>query len=285
MSEAIFFTTPVGRFVQGSLYVPQTKDIDGNDKVYKSGKLAGEPRSDYFFALALPKGTEKHWNQTEWGKIIWETGQKAFPSGAANSPSFAWKIKDGDSQIPNKKGKKPCDIEGFPGHWIMNLTSTFAPTIYNENGSVVWPEVDRVKPGSYIQVNMSVAGNKSIQQPGIYLNHRMVSFQAFGPLIKFGTDPKAVGFGSAALPAGASRTPVSGGFNPQPVEDDVLPEDFGSTSKGAPPPPPYPSVLTPSVSKTPKPTAKLLAAGQTYEGMIKAGWTDELLFRDGYIEG
>jgi hypothetical protein len=287
MSVAATFTTPVGRLVQGSLYVPQMKDIDGNEKLDKNG----EPQGTFYFALAIPKGKESHWNQTEWGKIIWDVGQKAFPSGAANSPSFHWKIKDGDSDIPNKKGKKPCDQEGHPRHWILSLSSTFGPTIYNENGSIVWPEPERVKPGFFIQVNMSVNGNNSQQSPGVYLNHKMVSFQAYGEVIQFGADPKACGFGASPLPAGASRTPVSGGFNPQPAGVDELPADFGvAPVMAAPvqmPPVPYTDILNPMAPPLPPVAAHRMTAkaqGNSYESLIKAGWTDQTLFQEGLME-
>lgn len=85
-------------------------------------------------------------------------------------------IKDGNSQVPNKKGKKNCDREGFPGHWIIKLRSGFPPKTYNGNGSEVMPP-ESFKPGNYAQVNVSVAGNTG-DSPGVYINPVMA---ALGP--------------------------------------------------------------------------------------------------------
>ena len=56
------FTTPVGRLVMGSLYKAQDKDADGKPLLIKSGPNAGQPKVQYFFALAVPKAPdETHW--------------------------------------------------------------------------------------------------------------------------------------------------------------------------------------------------------------------------------
>jgi hypothetical protein len=211
------FTTPVGRLVQGSLYNPQTTDAEGKPLVVKSGPNAGQPRKDYFFAIAIPKGAEQHWAQTEWGAKIWSVGHTAFPNGQAQAPSFAWKVIDGDSQLPNRNGKKPCDREGYRGHWILNMSSGFAPKIYSADGSQQIVQPDAVKLGYFIQANVTVDGNGSMQQPGIFINHNMVALSAYGPEIVIGPDPTQAGFGGGALPAGASLTPPAGAFNPAPA--------------------------------------------------------------------
>jgi hypothetical protein len=108
MAQKVNITSPVGRIVMGSLYDPSTTDAEGKPLVVKTGPNAGQPRVNYFFALAIPKGAEPHWAHTPWGQQIWNVGNQAFPN-AAQSPAFAWKIEDGDSQIPNKKGRKPVD--------------------------------------------------------------------------------------------------------------------------------------------------------------------------------
>lgn len=212
-----FILTPVGRLVAGSLYKAQTTDSEGRQLQVKNGPQAGQPRSDWFFAIAIPKQGEQHWSQTPWGKTIWETGHSAFPQGQGQSPTFAWKIVDGDSTVPNSVGKRPCDREGYPGCWVLHWSSGFAPKIYNSNGTQQITEPDAVKLGYYIQVHGSVDGNGSSQKPGIYLNHSMVALAAYGPEIIVGPDAAAVGFGQGvALPPGASATPPAGSFNPAP---------------------------------------------------------------------
>ena len=211
MAQKVNITSPVGRIVMGSLYDPSTTDAEGKPLVVKTGPNAGQPRVNYFFALAIPKGAEPHWAHTPWGQQIWNVGNQAFPN-AAQSPAFAWKIEDGDSQIPNKKGRKPCDNEGWRGHWILKFSGGFAPKVYQQEGAgyVQVMQKDFCKPGYFVEVAFSVDGNGSQSQPGVYINHSMVCFRAYGPEISFGPDVASAGFGAAPLPAGASMTPPAG---------------------------------------------------------------------------
>lgn len=204
-------TSPVGRIVMGSLYDPSTTDAEGKPLVIKTGPNAGQARVNYFFALAIPKGAEPHWAHTPWGQQIWAIGNQAHPN-AAQSPAFAWKIEDGDSQIPNKKGRKPCDNEGWRGHWILKFSGGFAPKVYQQEGAgyVQVMQKDFCKPGYFVEVAFSADGNGSTSQPGVYLNHSMVCFRAYGAEISFGPDVSSAGFGQSALPAGASMTPPAG---------------------------------------------------------------------------
>lgn len=210
-------TTPVGRIVMGSLYTPDTTDADGNPLVIKSGPNAGQPRVNYFFALAIPKNPgEQHWAQTPWGAQIWAVGHQEFPH-AAQAADFSWKIVDGDSQQPGKlfkgkPGKKPCENEGWPGHWVIKFSGGFAPKVYQQEGAgyVQIMQPDFCKPGYFVEVAFNVEGNRSQSSPGIYVNHSMVCFRAYGPEISFGPDVTAAGFGASPLPAGASMTPPAG---------------------------------------------------------------------------
>ena len=314
MSNAKTILTPVGRIVQGSLYKGNDKDAEGKPLVTKSGPNAGAARLDYYFAIAIPKiAGHTHWSQTDWGQLIWATGHAAFPQ-AAQSPTFAWKVKDGDSTIPNRKGKRPCDQEGFPGHWILSFSSGFPPKVYNANGTQQILEPDAVKPGYYVQVYGTLDGNGSTTQPGVYLNHNMVAFVAHGQEIYFGPDASAVGFGqNVQLPPGASATPLPGGFNPAPpvpgAPPAYAPPQPAAPVYAAPPaapvyaPPaipqpaapvyvaPNPAVLAPPVPMAPvappaapvrRMTAK--AGGHSYETLIAGGWTDITLVQQGLME-
>lgn len=274
---------PVGRFVLGSFYVPQTTDAEGNALVIKTGAKAGQPTQRFFFALAIAKKGEAHWNQTDWGKLIWTTGQLGFPQGQANSPTFAWKIIDGDSNIPNKAGNPPNQKEGYPGHWILNFSSTFAPKLYNHDGSVQLVEVDEINLGDYIEVYGSVSDNESMQQPGVYLNPTYVARAGYGERIFGGADPKAVGFGQGTLPNGASTTPVSSGFNPG--QTTLSPPVAGYTPPpvaSAPPPvTPHTAILTPPAPVAPARIMLPAADGHSYEAYIAQGWTDADLIAHG----
>jgi len=287
MSTKTDLLTPVGRLVQGSLYSGATTDAENRPLVYKTGPNAGQPRVNFWFSVAVPKGTEQHWNQTEWGKKIYDVGHAGFPQGQANSPHFAWKIIDGDSNIPNTQGNKPCDNEGFAGNWILKFSGSFAPSLYNENGTLPLTEPNAIQLGDYIQVYGYVEDNKSTQQPGVYLNHSMIARAGYGTRIIAGADPKSVGFGASPLPAGASSTPIAS-FAP-PVAP-VVPAATAPVVAPAPiapapapvAPPAYPQILTPPAPAT-GPILTDKANGASYEQLIAVGWTDDLLVQQGMM--
>lgn len=309
------FTSPVGRVVMGSLYKPNTQDAEGKPLVVKNGPNAGQPRTNFFFAVAIPKGGEQHWAQTAWGQLIWAAGHSAFPN-AAQSPAFAWKIEDGDSTIPNKKGKKPCDNEGWRGNWILKYSGGFSPKVYRQDGAgyVQVSEEDYIKPGYFVEVAGTVDGNGSQSQPGIYLNHSMVCFRAFGPEIVFGANVEDAGFGKSALPAGATMTPppsaipmpaatqpapapaaipvpASASIAPPPVPVTPNPQflqvpanpSAGTTASPVPAAPVVPAIPAIPASPSNGPTMTAKAGGASYQAFQAAGWTDAALIAEGYM--
>ena len=277
------FTTPVGRLVMGSLYKPQTTDAEGKPLTVKSGPNAGQAKVSYFFAVAIPKNPgEQHFSQTPWGQTIWRVGHTAFPQ-AAQSPSFAWKVVDGDSAVKNTKGIAPNTREGYPGNWVISFSSGFASKIYNKDGTQAIVEPDAVKLGYFVQVNADVDGNGSQQKPGVYINHSMVALSAYGPEIQVGPDPTSAGFGAAPLPAGAMAAPPAA-FSPAPPP--AAPAPTPAVAPFQPPPnpafmaiPPVPAA--PVAQAGPRRTPK--SGGATYEQMIAAGWTDALLIQHGHM--
>jgi hypothetical protein len=293
-AKATFFTTPIGRLVWGSVVKAQTKDADNKPMVIKTGPQAGQPTQRYAFGLAIAKGPETHWNQTPWGALIWNTAIAAWPQGQTGAPSFAWKVTDGDSQIPNKRNNKPCDQEGYKGHWILSFSSSFPPKTYNATGTEPVP-ADSIKTGFYVQVAGSVAGNDSTQNPGVYLNHSMVALAGFGPEIVSGPDPTAAGFGAGvAAPAGMSAVPVVAGLPtgaPAPVAAVPLPVAAPAVPLPAPTPVvPSPAILAPPpIAAAPPPppagpvvTAKA-GAGVTWAMLAANGWTEAVARQHGMI--
>jgi hypothetical protein len=268
--------TPVGRLVMGSLYKARTKDINGKQIVNKQG----EDSQSFFFALAIAKGTETHWNQTEWGAKIWNAGTAAVPQPGAG---FSWKVVDGDSQEinPNSLAKNPVaprTIEGYPGHWVLSFSSQFAPKIYDEKGTREITENNFVNPGDYIQVFGTVLGHAP-PNPGVYLNHSLVAFSGYGKRISsaFEYDASEVGFGNAPKPAGISTVPIGQAFSP-PVN---------SVSLVAPiiPVVPHLGILNVPVPPATAPVRQMLpaAGGATYEQLRTNGWTDATLIQHGMM--
>lgn len=291
------FTTPVGRLVGGSVFEPRTTDYDGKPLVVKTGANAGQPRKEYSFGVAIPKTSGlTHWSQEPWGTPIYAVAQAGFPNGEFQRHDFAWKITDGDSTIPNKKGIAPNSREGFPGHWVVWFSGGNLPRTYNADGSQQIP-AEAIEAGYYVQVFGNVTDNKPSQSPGLYINHSMVALTAYGEKINFGLDVSAAGFGqNVALPPGASATPPAAFSAPAPAPlipnvaapapapvaamppvANVAPNPNMLAVPGAPALPVAPPPAAPVKVMTPK------ANGMTYEQFINAGWSDTLLIEHGYM--
>lgn len=306
MAESLILTTPVGRIVGGSIYEPNTTDAEGKPLVYKTGPDMGKPRVDYYIAVAVPKGGEKHWAETSWGQKIWAFGHQAFPQ-VAQSPTFAWKITDGDSTIPNRKGRRPCDQVGHAGHWILKFSGGYAPTVWiQENGKFVQVTTPGyVKPGYFVEMQFNVKSNGSSSQPGIHLNHVQLCFRGYGTEITFGPDVESAGFGAAPLPAGATMTPPASAA-PLPAAPAVPGVPAAPVAPPSAPPaapavpvtpnpqfagiPAVPGVPLPSAPPAPPaappaaPARQMTAlATASYQDYISAGWTDALLIAHGMM--
>lgn len=294
-----------GRVVGGSFYNPKTKDADGKPLLVKTGQNAGKPTQQYSFGVAYAK-TKAHWAHETWGADIWAVGNTCFPK-IAEGPSFSWKVTDGDSKTPNKKGHAPCENEGHPGHWVVWFSSAFAPKIVNADGSAYILEKDAVMPGDFVEVHATIDGNVSTQNPGVYVNHNVVSFQGYSQLGRIqtsGVDPTSVGFGKGAKPAGLSMVPPSAGSAAPPAAAPAyvppvgLPPALPGALPAAPgampaptavvpspgflaPPPAMPAPLPPPAAPVRQMTAK--AQGNTYEALIAQGWNDALLVQHGMM--
>lgn len=276
------FTTPVARLVGGNLYKPNTTDLEGNPLMFKSGAKKGQPgREDYYFAIAIPKGVERHWAETEWGAKIWAAGHASVPN--AGQRQFSWKVKDGDDMTPDDKGRRACDREGYARHWILNVSSGFPTKIFQQRAGSNPPAFDvyntpeAVKTGYYVQVQINCDYNGSTVQPGVYLNHNMVCFSAFGPEITIsGADPSSAGFGGAPLPVGATTTPPAN-FNPAavpPAPGAAVPPPL---VPNLPPPPPAPAPVAAAPTLQPVP-----GAAHTIEALRAANWTDDQIVAGGH---
>jgi len=175
--ERIMITSPVVRIVQGDIYNPSKTDMKGTPLVYKTGSDIGKPRVDYFLKTAEAKTPgHTHWAQGDFGKQIWAAGGKLW-NGNTN---LFWKIEDGDDATPNidRKGKKNCDNEGWPGHWIMKFGSAFAPKLVHMVGGQAIPltEEGAIKCGDYVQVYFEVRSNNEATKPGLLYNPIAICF-------------------------------------------------------------------------------------------------------------
>lgn len=193
-----------GRFVWGDLYKGNPLDADGNQKKWKSGPDAGKDRTTYDFGLAVKKTPGcTHFSQEPWGMEVWKAGHAGVPN-ANEIQTFSWKVKDGDDATlpplkPNKpQGKALRDRPGHAGHWILSVSSSFAPNLYNGLRNLEpMTQPGAILPGDMLQVKISAEFNGSLNKPGTYLNHEMVVFSGHHPegrLATGGQDPHAAGF-------------------------------------------------------------------------------------------
>ncbi len=275
--------TPVGRMVQGDPFKSRNTNMEGKPLVNQKG----EPRVEYFFAIAIPK-TDPGWPAVH--QVIQAEAQAGFPGGQFNLPTFSWKIVDGDLPANTQK-------EGFPGNWVLRCSSGWASKIYIRVNDKVVETVnpEELKRGYYIRAYLNITPNGSSTKPGVYLNPELVERVGFGQEIQSGPDGAQVFGGApvAQLPPGASATPLA---NVTPISPGAPPVAAAPPPVGVVPPPvaavpPPVGVVPPPVVAVPPPvtppavvhqmTAK--AGGATYEQMIAQNWTDALLLEHGMM--
>lgn len=223
-------TTPVGRLVGGHPMVHEVvkDDKTGQPKMQADGVT---PRTSAFFAMAIPKGQERGWWETSWGQLIHQAGVAGFPNGAHQRQDFAWKVEDGDSQIPNKNNRRNCDRKGYPGHWILRCSTGLTIRCYHDGKFSPHEQIQQkeaIKPGDYGRAALLVKGNESTQSPGVYLNPDMFALTRAGIEIQLGEQRDAsAAFGQPAeMPANAQVDPNA-----------VDPNAVGPGPAGATPPP------------------------------------------------
>ena len=223
--EQIPSITVGGRIVGGDVVNGKSEDAEGRPLLIKNGPNAGQPRNEWYIGLAVPKTAGVDWRQEVWGQTVMNVARQAYPTlfdpnGQLLNPAqqFAFKVTDGDSQTPNTKGVKPCDREGYPGHWVIHFANGFAPKLYqllpcDPSAGPLQPGVE-IKTGYYAEVFGTVKPNGATgNQSGVFLNLSMVCLRGYGPEIMNGPSVEAAGFGQTQI-AGASATPVGGTGQP-----------------------------------------------------------------------
>lgn len=249
MSEQI--TTPVGRLVGGH---PMTRNAV-TDKAGQPVKQADgiTPATEMYVGIAIPKTAGVDWKQEPWGQQIVTAAVIGWKGGETNAPGFAWKVIDGDSTIPNKKGKIPNQKEGYPGHWVLNCSSrlvckAFHVGKYDPTEQI--QDANAVKPGDYCRLFIEAKANFPAESPGVYLNPTMFELSRAGELIVLDSGPSASeAFGGAP----ATTSPAA-----------------------APPVQPAPDFLNPATAAPPVVIMYTHPNGQqfTREALVASGWQD-----------
>lgn len=277
--ESVSVIFPTARLVQGSVLTGNDKDQKGNLLTWKSGKNKGEQRYEFIISIAIEKQGEDSWRDTEWGAQLYQVACDQAPD-FIDRDDFAYKIVDGDSTKKMSNNKRPCDITGFPGHWIVRMKGNYAPKQgkFDDSGNVVEvAEKDFIKRGYYVQVGAEVSFNGDDQKPGIYINQTAVVFVAYGEVIMGAQrDMNTMGFKQQAnLPAGATTKPSAPN-----EKKSVTPNSEARTGSKPLPPKPGAKPLPPK-----KPAYKLEAeySGTVEQFLEEYGLSIDEALADGYI--
>lgn len=287
-------TTPVGRLVGGHPMVQETvlDDKTNQPKMQADGVT---PRTSAFFALAIPKGSESAWWETQWGQQIYQAGVSGFPNGAYQRPDFAWKIEDGDSTIPNKRNKRNCDREGYPGHWILRCSTGLTIRCYHDGKFAPHEQIQQkeaIKPGDYGRAALLVKANGSDQSPGVYLNPDMFALTRAGIEIQLGEQRDAADAFKqpAELPANAQVDPNAGATPPPPAAAPAAatPPPPAAQPEGVQPAPDFangPAAPTaPAAGATPPPPPAPEAEPMYYDANGNGPFAKSALEQAGYTE-
>lgn len=169
-----------GRIIQGHAFKRQPM-LDDNQKPLLNED--GSKKTQVFFTLAVPKGQEQDWKMTDWGQQVVAVAKQGYRNGEDARHDFSWKIEDGDSVIPNKKGNKNCDRDGAPGHWLVKCSTQFdVPCFpYGKYSPLDAIRDERAaKTGDYYLASIDFADNTNkgaaAKTPGVYANARATVF-------------------------------------------------------------------------------------------------------------
>lgn len=219
------FVTPVARLIHGHPLKQNTR----TDEVTKQPLIGkdGQPVKEVYIGIAIPKGAEASWKDTEWGKQVVMAAldaENGYDEGTTRRPDFSWKIVDGDSDIPNKAGHAPNSDQHKRGHWVVNLTTRIPYNCYNVGKYSpldAIQDANAIKLGDYVRVNIVAKGNKPSKTPGVYLNPNLLELNRPGEaIIREGSGPDAASvFGGGVAAPVSTPAPAPTGVTPPPATD------------------------------------------------------------------
>lgn len=209
MSEALKVMTGVGRIVQGHPMILNGK-VDYHTKKPKLND-DGTQKVGSYCAIAFPK-TEPEFARDVY-PVIMQAAQRDWPNAPWTNPrvDFAWKWFDADAPTSvDKNGKPYATRPNFAGHYILKLDSSFLYTLVDEQGNKI-NDPKLIKCGDYVRAYISVKGNGSQANPGLYINVDFMQRCGFGEEIRQEADVTGIlaTVGGFRLPPGASMQPTA----------------------------------------------------------------------------
>lgn len=234
-------TTGVGRIVKGDVFAGYDKDYDG---IPYTDKKTGEPVSRYSVGIAFLKTDPATDAMLAYMRKCGDEDCGTL----SGHPSFSWKHVDGDSDVPDLKGVKPCDKDGYAGHHVITFTQpTRPPRVVDENQVDIGADSGKAARGSYVRVCFDVKGHTTNAKPGIYVTHKLVQHIGYGVPLAGGID---VGAALAApvgvAPAGMSSTPLAPAGAPPAAAPPAAGAPAASPFGGAPAPTPHAAPQAPA---------------------------------------
>lgn len=237
----------------------------------------GQPVTEAYLALAIPKGAETDWKQTDWGQEFFSKGSQDWPNGEYGAPTFAWKITDGDSQVPNTKNKKPVDREGWAGHWVVHCSTQLAIRCYHVGKYDPTQQIQvegEIKTGDYARVLVSVKGNGPVSQsPGIYVNPIMFELSRAGAAIISSGGPAALDIFGGTQPNIPANAQMASAVAP------VIPTQADSI---VPAVAPAPDLLQPGQAQAAPVIPAIVPVEVKYMTTDGGQWTEAQLLAAGY---
>lgn len=218
------YVTPVGRFVGGDPFKPNTTDMQGQQLKVKNGPNAGNDTQQYVMVLAVPKMVQSPQTGQMAPNAEWAAFYQRYASFAAQqwpqlfnpqtgqfNGTFAMKLQDGDG--PDGNGKPNATKEGYAGNWIIVAKSSFAPQCFQAGHYLPHEQIKDpalLRLGYYGRIAGTIESNYSQVKPGMYINLGMIELVAQGKEIVRGPDAGSVfgQAGGAVLPAGAIPLPT-----------------------------------------------------------------------------
>jgi len=263
MAKGTVFTSPAGRMVAGDFFKPNLTDMNGKPRVVQNGPNAGQPSPEFSVRIAFAK------NSPEWPAFFdflrreaYAAWPQFFPQGhlgPCTHPQWSDKISDGDGM--DGVGKPNSVKDGWAGHWVVKFSSGFAPKVYNSghyHPSEQLTDPNQARRGWFYRIAGSIESNSNPAKPGMYMNLTGAEVCGYGAEIFSGLDAAEAFAAPAALPAGASATPVTPGYAPQAAPAPA------PAAYGAPPSAPAPA----PAAYAPPPQAAPAPAPAAYTGYI-----------------
>ena len=308
MGDRVDFTTPKGRLIFGDPWKMERLDYEGNVKTVKSGPNAGQERPEYVLGLAILKSDP---DVEVFRTAIHTVGQRDYPDvfdgalGIKPGLAFALKYVDGDSQIPNQEGNKPCEKPNFPGCYVFTFKTARPLKKVTTGGLAEILDPEQLRTGDWVRIAGKMVGNgQTGRTAGIYLNPETVEFQHRGDSITGATDPKKAFAAPAAggIPQGATNqvAPAAPPVTPAtvappanqvapaaPTANQVAPQapTANQVAPQAPPVTPHNAITNPPPTLDERLSDELKAQGVTWAIMLAANppWTEKTAEDAGHL--